>query len=152
MALAYAARGDMRAFTAVATLYFATVSFEEVRQRLLPPAGGRPWCWQGFLGAGDPTLEATFGEAASRLAEGSEAFETWVAARIAPRNVAGLADPRRRNLYPVDLDALVAAAPLLGMTAEAMRQALPRLRSAPQRDSRSSPLLPSAASQHDSAR
>jgi hypothetical protein len=54
-----------------------------------------------------------------------------MAAAIAPRNLAGLADPRRRNLYPVDLEALVAAADLLGLTPAAARAALPRLLRAP---------------------
>jgi FADH2 O2-dependent halogenase len=128
VALAYAARGDMRAFTAVALLYFAAVSFEEVRQRLLPPPGGRAWCWQGFLGGGNPAMEGLFAEAGARLAADPAGFPAWVEGRIAPRNVVGLGDPRRRNLYPVDLDVLVAAAPLLGMSAAEMRASLPRLR------------------------
>jgi len=128
VALAYAARGDMRTFAAVAFLYFAAVSFEEVRQRLLPPPGGRSWCWQGFLGGGDAELERLVAEAGPRLAADPVGFPAWVEARIAPRNVVGLADPRRRNLYPVDLDVLVAAAPLLGMSAQQMRASLPRLR------------------------
>ncbi len=132
VALAYAARGDMRAFIAVTFLYFATVSFEELRQRLLDAPPSSPWCWQGFLGAGDEALEATFSAAREQLAAGSEAFASWVEAQIAPRNLIGLADPRRRNLYPVDLDALVASAPKLGLTAPQMESLLPRLRSAPQ--------------------
>ena len=50
---------------------------------------------------------------------------------IAPRNVAGLADPARGRLYPADLDALVAAADILGLTRDQVRQRLPRLRGAP---------------------
>lgn len=130
VALAYAARRDMRSFIAVTFLYFAAVSFEEVRQRLLEPPAERPWCWQGFLGAGDPALEAPFAEAASRLADDPVHFPSWVEQQMAPRNVVGLADPARRNLYPVDLDVLVRAAPLLGLTHEELRTALPRLRSA----------------------
>ena len=52
----------------------------------------------------------------------------WIAQAVAPRNVAGLADPRRANLYPVDLEALVEGAAKLGMTPEEVRAALPRLR------------------------
>lgn len=129
VALAYAARGDMRAFVAVTFLYFATVSFEEVRQRLLDPPAGRPWCWQGFLGAGDFALEAAFAAAAARLADGAGPFAAWVETQIAPRNLVGLADSARRNLYPVDLDVLVAAAARLGLEREEMEAALPRLRS-----------------------
>ena len=47
---------------------------------------------------------------------------------IASRNVAGLADPRRRNLYPVDLDILIERCSLLGLSPSAVRRAQPRLR------------------------
>lgn len=130
VSLAYAARSDFAAFTAVAHLYFATVSFEEVRQRLLPPPDGG-WCWQGFLGAGESELERAFAAAAPRFRADPTTFPAWVTETIAPRNLAGLADPARRNLYPVDLDALVAAAPKLGLTSTQMQAALPRLRSPP---------------------
>jgi hypothetical protein len=47
---------------------------------------------------------------------------------VASRNVAGLCDPRRHNLYGVDLDVLVERAHLLGLTPDEVRRALPRLR------------------------
>lgn len=50
---------------------------------------------------------------------------------IAPRNLAGLADPARRRLYPADPEALVAVAGLLGLTRDEMRSRLPRLRGEP---------------------
>ncbi len=56
------------------------------------------------------------------------AFADWIAATIAPRNVAGLADPARGDLYPVDFAPLVAGAGLLGMTPDEVRAAFPRLR------------------------
>jgi FADH2 O2-dependent halogenase len=127
VALAYAARRDFAAFTAAGFLYFAVVSFQEVRQRLLPPPPGG-WGWEGFLGAADPTVETLYEEAPARLAAGGGAFARWVEEAIAPRNVVGLADPGRRNLYPVDLDVLIARAPLLGLTVAELRQGLPRLR------------------------
>jgi hypothetical protein len=49
-------------------------------------------------------------------------------AAIAPRNVVGLEDPARRNLYPVDLDTLIERHALLGLTRDDLIQALPRLR------------------------
>jgi hypothetical protein len=55
-------------------------------------------------------------------------FAQWVAQEIAPRNVAGLADPERRNLYPVDFDALVQQHALLGMSRDQIIAALPALR------------------------
>lgn len=62
------------------------------------------------------------------MREGRGGLAAWIAGTIAPRSLAGLADPGRGNLYPVDFDALVAGAPLLGLTAGEVRSALPRLR------------------------
>lgn len=124
--------GSFRIFAAFSQLYFAAVSWAETRQRLEPEA--RPWAWEGFLGGGDPVLEPLWREAVERL--GSPAvdptdFESWVARAVAPRNVAGLADPGRRNLYPADPEILVERAHLLGWTPEDLRAALPRLRGEP---------------------
>ncbi len=120
-------------------LYFAAASWSEARQRLLAAerAGTGGWCWEGFLGAGDPILEAILTAAERRLAEalgGDEAarrgFARWMRGTIAPRDVAGLGRPDRGNLYPVDLGDLVAAHDVLGLSEEAVRAALPRLRGA----------------------
>jgi hypothetical protein len=116
-------------------LYFAVVSFAETRQRLVAGSG-----WEAFLGAGEPAVEGIYRESLRRLArltdrgrrpafpEGRREFADWVARAIATRNVAGLADPRRCNLYPVDLDVLVERSHLLGLTPSDVRRALPRLR------------------------
>jgi hypothetical protein len=115
-------------------LYFAVVSFAEARQRLVSGRG-----WDGFLGAGEPGVEAAFRESLRRLArltggrrpasgEETRAFASWVARSIASRNVAGLADPGRRNLYPVDLEVLIERSHLLGLSPSDVRRALPRLR------------------------
>jgi hypothetical protein len=56
------------------------------------------------------------------------AFAQWITQSIAPRNIAGLADPARRNLYPVDFDALIERHELLGMTRGQLLDALPALR------------------------
>jgi hypothetical protein len=65
-------------------------------------------------------------------APGSEserrAFVDWITQTIAPRNVAGLADGARRNMYPVDLDVLVERHALLGLSREQTVAALPALR------------------------
>ncbi|MEJ2086754.1 MAG: hypothetical protein P8Y44_13975 [Acidobacteriota bacterium] len=47
---------------------------------------------------------------------------------ISDRNVIGLGDPRRKNLYPVDLQVLLANASKLGLSGEEMRSKLHRLR------------------------
>jgi FADH2 O2-dependent halogenase len=134
---AYEAMAHFDLFAAHAMLYFATVSFAEVSQRV-----GREdeAAWGGFLGVDDPALEPLFREALVRLrritrGEGSAGtveerreFAAWVAGAIAPRNVAGLADPTRHNLYPVDLDVLIDRHTLLGMTRAQVIAALPALR------------------------
>lgn len=133
---AWRAMPDPELFTAWSFLYFAAASFEETRQRLAGP--GVSAAAGAFLGAEDPVLTAAVAAARAALdrldpgrrpltAADRRGFTVLVAGAIAPRNVAGLADPGRRNLYPVDLEALVAAAGLLGLTEAEMRAALPRL-------------------------
>jgi FADH2 O2-dependent halogenase len=126
-------RGDLRVFAGVAQLYFAAASFCEASQRLCPTE--RDWAWEGFLGCRDGELRGALDRITELLAlleeDPSEAavssFEQAVAAAIEPRNIAGLADPRRRNLYPVDFEPLVADAGKLGLTADQVRAALPSL-------------------------
>jgi hypothetical protein len=57
----------------------------------------------------------------------AERFEDEIRRVIAPRNLAGLADPARNGLYPVDPEPLVENAALLGLTKEAIRREIPRL-------------------------
>ena len=127
---AYLARGDFRRFAAVSGLYFAAASFQELSQRLLdPPAEG--WALQGFLGATDPVSRGFVREGRRRLAASEDspaAFETWAREAITPRNAIGLMDPRRRNLYPVDLDVLRDRSSLLGLEKRELDKRLPRLR------------------------
>ncbi|MEO7823712.1 MAG: FAD-dependent monooxygenase [Gemmatimonadaceae bacterium] len=134
---AYEAMANFDLFTAHAMLYFATVSFAEVSQRV---ASDEFAAWKGFLGVGDAALEPLPGESFRRLLEITRGranvgtagerrnYADWVRQAIVPRNVAGLADPDRRNLYPVDFDALVERHDLLGMTREQMLASLPALR------------------------
>jgi hypothetical protein len=49
---AYEAMAHFDLFAAHAMIYFATVSFAEVRQRLLADESGSA-AWSGFLGIGD---------------------------------------------------------------------------------------------------
>ena len=125
---AYEAMDDFDLFAAQALIYFAAVSFAEVRQRLVEADP-----WSGFLGVGDPVLGPLPRESLRRLRRGTKpgAFERWVAEAIAPRNIAGLANPEAHNLYPVDLDVLVDRHALLGLSREEIVAALPRLRGAP---------------------
>jgi FADH2 O2-dependent halogenase len=134
---AYEAMAHFDLFAAHAMLYFGTVSFAEVSQRLAPDGSA---AWKGFLGTGDPVLEPLPRESLRRLRQITQCrgevgtsderrgFATWVTHAIAPRNIAGLADPSRRNLYPVDFDALIEQHALLGMTRDQLLAALPMLR------------------------
>src|SRR5450759_510343 len=134
---AYEAMAHFELFAAQAMLYFATVSFAEVSQRIAPE---EDTAWNGFLGVGDPVLEPLPREALRRLRQitqrrgevGSSderrGFAEWIRQAIAPRNIAGLADPERRNLYPVDFDALIEGHALLGMSRDQVLEALPALR------------------------
>jgi FADH2 O2-dependent halogenase len=134
---AYEAMAHFDLFSAQAMIYFAAVSFAEVSQRLAP---GESPAWSGFLGVGDPVLGPLPRESLRRLRQitqspgdiGSaterQGFAEWVRAAIAPRNIAGLADPQRRNLYPVDFDVLVERHGLLGMTRGQLGEGLPALR------------------------
>ena len=137
VAAAYEAMAHFDLVAAHAMLYFATVSFAEVKQRIAP---SDDVAWSGFLGVGDTVLEPLPRESLLRLREitrresevGNEEqrrrYVDWVTAAIAPRNVAGLADPARHNLYPVDLDVLIERHSLLGMSRDQLVEALPALR------------------------
>lgn len=134
---AYEAMAHFDLFTAHAMLYFATVSFAEASQRLAPKESA---AWNGFLGVGDPVLEPIARESLRRLrhitrsrgevgsVEERRTFSEWLARSIAPRNIAGLADVRKRNLYPVDFDELVERHALLDLSRDQLVEALPALR------------------------
>ena len=133
---AYRTMPAMDRFGAAAMVYFAAASFDELRQRLLdaPPDG---WCWRAFLGAGDERrglfedLERR--SAASAASLGGAALKEWVAGAIERWNLIGLADPSRRNAYPVDLEDMerraVGIAVGLGLDAAELRRRWPRLSS-----------------------
>lgn len=134
---AYEAMAHFDLFAAHATLYFATVSFAEVSQRVVPDESV---AWQGFLGVGDPVLSPLPRESLWRLrsitrqqrgaSDARRRFGEWITEAIAPRNIAGLANPARRNLYPVDFDALIDRHTLLGLSRDELLAALPMLRGA----------------------
>ena len=140
VASAYDAMADFDMFAAHAMIYFAIVSYGEAQQGLSP---GESWAWSGFLGVGDPVSDHLLAESRRRLkrmfgsgtrtvtADERREYVDWVAAAIAPRNIAGLADPARHNLYPVDLDVLLNQHALLGLSRDDLAARLPLLRGAP---------------------
>lgn len=122
---AYGTMRDFDRFAAGSLLYFAAASFAEASQRLLPgPADG--WAWNGFLGSTDSVTREMVDRVHAAL-QGPN-FEEEIRNAIAPRNLAGLADPARNRLYPVDMEPLVENAGLLGLTREEIRREIPRLR------------------------
>jgi FADH2 O2-dependent halogenase len=138
---AYLAMDDFELFTAQSFLYFVTVTYREVEERLFPEGREESApAWGGFLGAGNATWERLFEESRRRLRDVSgarneasterarQAFVDWIPHAIREHNVAGLADPTRLNLYPVDFDVVIERAGLLGMTGDEMRAKLPLLR------------------------
>jgi FADH2 O2-dependent halogenase len=134
---AYEAMSHFELFGAQAMLYFAMVSFAEVSQRL---HAADDVAWSGFLGVGDRVLGSLPRESVALLeeitrlrgetgtADERARFVEWIREAIAPRNVAGMADVRRSNLYPVDFDLLIERHALLGMTRDQLIAALPSLR------------------------
>lgn len=119
---------------AVSMLYFAAASFAETEQRLCPDR--RDWPWEGFLGSADPVVTSVLTAASRRLggvlAESSKTeavagFEHWMGRGIEPRNLAGLADAAKQNLYPADVATVVRAAGKLGLTEQVVRERLPLL-------------------------
>jgi len=136
---AYEAMAHFDLFAAHAMIYFATVSFAEVRQRLLADESGSA-AWSGFLGIGDSALESLPSMALDRLRRITRAagdtgramerdeYAQWVRDSIASRNIGGFGEPARRNLYPVDIDLLIDQHALLGMTRDQLVAGLPALR------------------------
>jgi FADH2 O2-dependent halogenase len=134
---AYEAMTHFDLFAAHAMLYFAAVSFAEASQRLAPQESAS---WNGFLGVGDPVLGPLPRASLRRLRQITQrrgdigtpdergGFAAWITEAIAPRNIAGLADPACRNLYPVDLDVLTERHALLGMSRTQLLEAMPALR------------------------
>jgi hypothetical protein len=131
---AYRCRHDFDTFDAFAQVYFVAASYCETVQRLCAPPdrldGG--WAWFGFLGATDPVLREIVRVARQLIQSetGSSKLET-VKRLLSSRNVAGLADPLRRRLYPINPDDVVATANVLGLSSDDVRSRLPRLRSGP---------------------
>jgi tetracycline 7-halogenase / FADH2 O2-dependent halogenase len=116
VAALYASMDNFPVFVALTMLYFAAVSYAEAAHRL-----GRPELALGYLLHAHPTFAP---EAARLIARAGNVrtpketaqFAADVRHAIAPINVAGLADPLRRNWYPVEAADLLAGADKLHAT------------------------------------
>jgi tetracycline 7-halogenase / FADH2 O2-dependent halogenase len=142
LTLGYRQLDDFERFAAGAQLYFALASFAETGQRMLEPEHeprcrveelAPSWAWDGLLGALDPCAVELVERALERSGSAGQRAATpaqersWTRAAISGRNVAGLCDESRHPLYPVDLEAVVEGARLLGLEPAEARRRLPRL-------------------------
>jgi FADH2 O2-dependent halogenase len=134
----YRAFDDFELFAAYAMTYFVSASWAESRERLLQPEGA---AWEALLGSSDSELAGLFTAARDRLqrilnasgshADRSAAYWRWIAESTAPRDIAA-ADRWGPTLHmPVDLDALVDRAALLGLDRATVVARLPLLRGDP---------------------
>ena len=119
----YASMDDFELFTALTQLYFAAVSFSETAHRLAKPELAGSFLLCDCTAFGQATQEIC--EAVVNGARRNEVLAK-IAATIEPINVAGLADPAKRNWYPVDLDDLFGAAAKLDSTDSEIREMLLR--------------------------
>ncbi len=117
----YAAMPRFPIFAALSQFYFAAASYSEMARRL-----ERPHLVTRFLASGHAEFGPNLRCAAARVRRGAAGpgFSAQVADEIACLNVAGLADPHKRNWYGVDLGDVVTNADKLGMTPDAMRAVL----------------------------
>jgi len=103
---------DFESFSTMTMFYFAAASFAEASRRLGRPEGGT-----SFLAGEDPSFQDALGRACDRLRAPGRPGGAWadaIRASIAPRNIAGLLEPERRNWYPVEAGDLRAGAGRLG--------------------------------------
>ena len=123
----YAAMPRFPLFAALSMFYFTAASFSEMARRL-----DKRHLVGRFLASDHPrfgpNLRACTGWVRRNAQTASEAevagFERQVAEAISCLNVAGLADPVKRNWYGVDLGDVVAGAEKLGMTSSEIREVL----------------------------
>mgnify|MGYP003328521413 FL=1 len=119
----YASMDDFELFTALTQLYFAAVSFAETAHCLAKPDLADSFLLCDHPEFGLATREIC--ESVVRLSKRDDVLRK-ISETIEPFNVAGLADPAKRNWYPVDLDDLFAAAAKLGATELEIREMLLR--------------------------
>lgn len=117
----YAAMPCFPAFAALSQFYFAAASYSEMARRL-----DKPHLVRRFLASDHAEFGPSLRRAAAwvRRGEVGANFSVQVADAIACLNIAGLADPRKRNWYGVDLNDVVDGAAKLGLTPDAMRAVL----------------------------
>jgi FADH2 O2-dependent halogenase len=113
----YAAFPTFEDFTAWSMFYFAAASFSELSRRLHGDGGlGR-----GFLLSQDERFVTSMRDLYPKADLKVGLYSAGIAAAIEPVNVAGLADPDKRNWYGVDVEDAVRAAYKLEAAPELIR-------------------------------
>jgi len=117
----YAAMPRFPVFVALSQFYFAAASYSEMARRL-----DKAHLARRFLASGHAKFGPGLRRAAALVRRGAvgDDFSAQVADEIACLNVAGLADPHKRNWYGVDLSDVVDGAEKLDLTPDAMRAIL----------------------------
>jgi len=116
--------GDFDRFVEWSKLYFLAASYCEARQRFLAPPDA---AWEGFLGCTDPELQSLFERATDWFEEELDALTSRWTETLRSRDVAGITTAGRLRRIPVDLEALIEAAPRLQLDGDALRAMLPRV-------------------------
>jgi FADH2 O2-dependent halogenase len=117
----YVAFPRFREFTAYSMFYFAAASYSELSRRLGVQATSARFLRADHHTFGRDTmmLAPSLGAAAD-----ADAYARAVAAAIEPLNIAGLADPSKRNWYGVEVADAVRGAAKLGVMESAVVEAM----------------------------
>lgn len=118
----YAAFSDFPSFAELSMLYFAAASYSEMARRL----GRGDLASQFLLGNREPFRGPFTHHLASAL-EGRPVDAAMLRRDLEPFNIAGLADPEKRNWYGVDLQDVVRGAAKLEQTPEQVRDFITRM-------------------------
>ncbi len=116
--------GDFDRFVEWARLYFVAASYCEARQRLLNPPQA---CWEGFLGSTDDLLGGLYHRAAERFGFDLQTIRRRLSDELRDRDFGGFLAADQRRSMDVDIEALLQAAPKLGLSSDWIRQRLPAL-------------------------
>ena len=109
--------GNFERFSALTMYYFAAASYSEMARRLGVKA-------PRFLAGDDPVFRAGIARCREARELDPVAFADAIRADIERKNVAGLADPGKRNWYGVDLGDVIRGAEKLGFTPAEMERLL----------------------------
>ena len=126
IAALYATMDSFSTFASLSMLYFAAASFSESARRL-----GKAHLAPSFLLRDDPRFGPLMRRCCELAKNNSAQLETddlahEISQAIEPINIAGLANPHRRNWYPVDANDLLNSAAKLQSTKNQISELLDR--------------------------